>query len=162
MIKSMALLTRKKKDAPAQKSEGKVQKTEAKEGTKKRGQKGKEKVLEKGHQAPETVLVDKECIIKPDKFESIPLGQLDRGTLISVEAKEVNGENFSLYLMDIDNLKKYERDEYTKGAILKGTTISSYQHQIKISMKSKYFLVITSRAVEKERKIWVKVGMRSS
>ena len=155
-------MTRKKKDAPAEKIEGKEQDIKVKEGTKKKGKKGKETALEKSQKAPETVLVEKECIIKPDKFESIPLGQLDRGTLISVEAKEVNGDDFSLYLMDIDNLKKYERDEYTKGAILKGTTISSYQHQIKISTKSKYFLVITSIAVDKSRKVSVKVAKSSS
>jgi hypothetical protein len=158
----MALLTRKKKEAPAPKLEGKEKETGAKVGTKKKGHKGKEKAPEKGQKAPETVIVDKECIIKPDHFESIPLGQLDRGTLLSVEAKEVNGDNFSLFLMDIDNLKKFERDEYSKGAILKGTTISSYQHQIKISMKSKYFLVITSRAVDKVRKVSVKIAKSSS
>ncbi len=90
------------------------------------------------------------------------MGQLERGTSLSVEAKEVNGEHFSLYLVDLDNLKKYEKHDYTKGAVLKGTTIADFEHQIKLPSSSKYYVVVTSRAIEKDRRVWVKVAKLSS
>jgi hypothetical protein len=108
------------------------------------------------------VLVEKEVIIKPDRSEFISLGQLDRGISLLVEAKEVHGENFSLYLMDLDNLKKYQRNDYTKGAMLKGNTIAMYEHQIMLTMNSKYFLVITSRAVKSDRTVSIRVVKLSS
>ena len=131
-------------------------------GTRKRSYKVKDDVPEKVQKLVESVLFEKEIVIKPEWYESIPLGELERGASLSIEAKEVFSNNFSLFLMDLDNLKKFEKNNYTKGAILKGTNISSYNNQIKINMTSKYFLIVTSRAIDIDRKVWVRVAKLSS
>jgi hypothetical protein len=120
------------------------------------------KAVEGGGKVLEEVLVEREVLIRPDRHDKISLGQLERGVSISVKAKEVNGENFSLYLVDLENLKKYEKQDYTKGALLKGTTIANYEHQIKIPSSSKYYLIVTSGAIKLDRTVWVKASKLTS
>ena len=120
------------------------------------------KEAEGGGKVSKEVLVEREVLIKPDRFEQISLGQLERGTSLSVEAKEVHGDHFSLYLVDLENLKKYEKQDYTKGAILKGTTVAKFEHQIKIPSSSKYYLIVMSGAIKLDRTVWVKASKLSS
>ncbi len=65
-------------------------------------------------------------------------------------------------MADLENLKKFESQDYTKGAILKGTTIATYEHQIKIPSSSKYYLIVTSGAIKLDRTVWVKASKLSS
>jgi hypothetical protein len=159
----MAIWDRKKKGTDqGPEGEGRKTKGEAVTSSKKKGSSKPKKETKEGVKATEEVLVEREVLIKPNGHDKISLGQLERGISLSVEAKEVNGDHFSLYLVDLENLKKFERDDYTKGAVLKGTTIAHFEHQIKLPMSSKYYIVVTSRAVEKDRKVWVKVSKLSS
>jgi hypothetical protein len=160
----MAIWGKKKKGSDLE-PEGKVPKTKGKAGPStakgKKDNKPKKEVV-KGGKVIEEVLVEREVLIKPDRHDKISLGQLERGVSISVKAKEVNGDNFSLYLVDLENLKKYENHDYTKGAILKGTTIAHYEHQIKIPSNSKYYLIVTSGAIKNDRTVQVKASKLSS
>lgn len=158
----MAIWDRKKKGSDqGPEGEGRKTKGDAATSAKKKGSNKPKKETKEGVKATEEVLVEREVLVKPDGHEKISLGQLERGISLSVEAKEVNGDNFSLYLVDLENLKKFERDDYTKGAVLKGTTIAHFEHQIKLPMSSKYYIVVASRAVEKDRKVRVKVAKLS-
>ena len=159
----MALWGKKKQKAdPAQEGEGsKATRTTGPSSTKKKSERSK-KEGEGGGKVHEEVIVEKEVLIRPDRHDKISLGQLERGVSISVKAKEVNGDNFSLYLVDLENLKKYEDHDYTKGAILKGTTLANYDHQIKIPSSSKYYLIVTSGAIKNDRTVWVKASKLSS
>ncbi len=159
----MALFGKKKKsdlepDGEERKATSKAKPSSAKKKKDKKPIKeteGRGKVLEE-------LIVEREVFIRPDRHEKISLGQLERGVTISVIAKEVKGENFSIYLADLENLKKFESQDYTKGAILKGTTIATYEHQIKIPSSSKYYLIVTSGAIKLDRTVWVKASKLSS
>ena len=159
----MAIWDRKKKGTDqGPEGEGRKTKGEAVTSSKKKGSSKPKKETKEGVKATEEVLVEREVLIKPDRHDKISLGQLERGVSISVKAKEVNGDNFSLYLVDLENLKKYENQDYTKGAILKGTTIAHYEHQIKIPSSSKYYLIVTSGAIKNDRTVQVKASKLSS
>ena len=107
-----------------------------------------EKVIEKN------MVFEDRVTISPGKYETVELGTVNRGVKIVIEANEIFGEKFSIYIFDKDNLKKYRKENVTKGAVWSGTNHPDYLDEVVVKRTSDLFLVVTSKAYEKKRTIW--------
>jgi hypothetical protein len=106
-------------------------------------------------------VIEQEFLIRPDEYERVPLGNLDRGANLSIEAEEIYGLNFSLYVMDRDNLGSYQKNGSTKGAICRSSNSPECKDSLDINRGAEYFLVLTSRALEKDRRIWFRIEIQN-
>lgn len=118
--------------------------------------------LETAELKPKIRVIEQEFQIRPDEYESVPLGNLDRGVNLSIEAEEIYGLNFSLYVMDRDNLRSYQKNGSTKGAIYRSSNSPDCNDSLDINRGAEYFLVLTSRALEKDRRIWFRIEIQNS
>ena len=106
-------------------------------------------------------VIEDEFQIRADEYECVPLGNLNRGTNLSFEAEEIYGLNFSMYLMDRDNLRSYQKNGSTKGAIYRSPNSPDCKDSLDINRVAEYLLVLTSRALQKDRRIWLRVEIKS-
>lgn len=105
---------------------------------------------------------DKEYSIKPYQYVVDTLGIIGRDSKIRIEAKENFGSNFSLLIMDSDNAKLYKKEGLTRGAIYQSKDEPMVNVSLTIQRSSEYFLVITSRAIDIPRKVWVRIEIHNS
>jgi hypothetical protein len=104
---------------------------------------------------------EREVIIKPGEYELISLGHLAGGALVDFHVKEIYGLNISVFVMDKENVEKYHETGVTRGAIWQGSNLPEHADSIRIGRPAEYFIVITSRAIEKNRRVWLKVNEKS-
>lgn len=106
-------------------------------------------------------VTEREVTIKPREYEPISLGHLGDGALVDIHAREIYGMNISVLIMDKENLEKYHETAVSRGAIWGGFDLPEHEDTIQIGRTAEYFIVITSRAVEKNRNVWLKVDVKS-
>ena len=108
------------------------------------------------------IVIEKKLKIKPLKYEMIFLGSLKRGSTVHIEGKEEFGDNFTLFVMNFINLQVYRKDGSTKGSILSSNDEPTVDEMIPIQRTDEYYLVVTSRAIEKTRNIWVRIEIQGN
>ena len=104
---------------------------------------------------------NQELTIKPGEYETINLGHLTEGTALAIETSEIFGSNFSIYLVDDYNFRAFKKTGYAKGAIIRGINISEYQDSMQIRRATVYHIIVASRAIEKNRRVWIRVDLKS-
>ncbi|MGD1060857.1 MAG: hypothetical protein ABR879_05310 [Methanomassiliicoccales archaeon] len=102
-------------------------------------------------------LLERTILLRPDEYEEVPLGTLTRGTILALEAKELLSSNFSMFLMDTENLKAYRKSNSTSGALFLSRDYPKVAEIVTVDRTATYFIVITSRAVSSTREIWLRV-----
>jgi hypothetical protein len=117
--------------------------------------------LETAEPKPKIRVIELEFQIRPDEYEFVPLGRLERGANLSIEAEEIYGLNFSMYVMDKDNLRSYQKNGSTKGAIYRSPNSPDCKDSLDINRVAEYLLVLTSRALQIDRRIWLRVEIKS-
>jgi hypothetical protein len=128
----------------------------------KRKEDGRQKdALETAEPKQKIRVIEQEVRIGPDEYERVPLGNLERGANLSIEAEEIYGLNFSLYVMDRDYLGSYQKNWSTKGAIYRSSNSPDCNDSLDINRGAGYFLVLTSRALEKDRRIWFRIEIQN-
>jgi hypothetical protein len=95
--------------------------------------------------------------IAPNHYEPIELGELPRGTTISLECSEKEGQNFSFLILDADNFKNYKKTGGAPKSLAKGSGEDEYKEKVTVSIAGRYYLVLTSRATDYKRKVWYRV-----
>lgn len=113
---------------------------------------------QKAHETSKKPCIFEDTVeIKPDHYEPIDLGELQRGTTIALECSEKEGENFSFLVLDDDNFKTYKKYNTAPKSLAKDSGENEYKEKFTVAIAGQYYLVLTTRATDYTRKVWYRV-----
>lgn len=106
--------------------------------------------------------IEDEVTILPGYYEEIPLGILKRGTIISFECSELEGNNFTYLIIDKTNYQKFRRENRAPKPFMSGKDWDEFKHKKSIRIEGEYFLIFTSRAQNHSRTVWYHLEIQNS
>ena len=119
-----------------------------------------QKATEKPKEAAKKPLIIEDiATIPPNQYEYIDLGDLQRGTIISLECSAPEGGNFSFYIVDEGNLKRYKKEGVAPKPLAKGSGEDEYKEKVTVAIARRYYMILTTRAMEYNRKVWYRVEL---
>ncbi len=104
-------------------------------------------------------IFEKEITIQPEDYRKINLGKLKRGTTIRVECHEVDGDNFSYWIVDKSHLEAFKYQGTPSKSLLSGRDDDEFDDIEEVKRDGFYYLILKSKAYEYERKVWYHVEM---
>ena len=102
-------------------------------------------------------IIEETASIAPEHYETIDLGVLQRKTIISLECRELEGNNFAYFILDDINHKRYKREGAAPNPLEKDTGDNIYKVKVTVPITGQYYLKLTSRATDYKRKVWYRV-----